>query len=210
MTSGVLFAVGVMIAVFYLPYTGAAIRWRRSLRKTLPVALFALAAFWGGGPVGLIAALGLSAVGDLALSRDGERAFLSGMLAFAAAHLAYIYQMVSVGAQLGGLPLQIIAAFFTLAVSTEFWLIPHTGELKWPVRIYVMVIAVMGAMAMALPTGYEWAKIGAGLFIVSDFVLSIETFMLSTVHPVKKIAGKVVWITYIAAQIGLFFGFAVL
>lgn len=210
MTTGILFAVGVMIAVFYLPYTSAAIRWRRSIRKTLPVALFALAAFMGGGPMGLIMALGLSAVGDFALSREGDRAFLIGMLAFALAHLAYIYQMVLVGANVADLPLQIIAAFFTLAVSTEFWLIPYTRALKWPVRGYVVIIAMMGAMAMALPAGYEWAKTGAILFIVSDFILALEVFVMGQGHHLKKLASKFVWAAYILAQASLVLGFAAL
>ncbi len=210
MTTGLFFALGVMIAVFYLPYTGAAIRWRRSIRKTLPVTLFALAAFMGGGPIWLVMALGFSAVGDFALSREGDRAFLIGMLAFAAAHLAYTYQIVLLGADVAVLPLQIIAAFFTLVVSTEFWLTPYTRELKWPVRGYVVIIATMGAMAMALPMGYAWAKAGAVLFIVSDFILSFEVFVMGQGHRLQKLAGKAVWVTYIFAQAALFFGFAVL
>ncbi len=208
MTAGLFFALGVMIAVFYLPYTNAALRWRRSIRKTLPVSLFALAAVVGGAAWELVLALIFSAIGDLALSRKGESAFLAGMLAFASAHIAYILAMYSVGADLIGLPFQIIAAFITLAVSTEFWLIPYTAALKWPVRIYVSVIALMGVVAMALPEGYEWAKYGALLFIVSDFILSVETFILHDTHRLKNIADKLVWITYIGAQIGLFLGLA--
>jgi hypothetical protein len=51
MDAGIIFAIGVALAVFYLPRTNGAIRWGRSIRKTLPVALFALAALGGGGPL---------------------------------------------------------------------------------------------------------------------------------------------------------------
>ena len=54
----------------------------RSVVKTGSIALLAVVAM----PVPLLAlALGLSALGDLALSRNGERAFLAGIGAFASA-----------------------------------------------------------------------------------------------------------------------------
>ena len=99
-SAAALFAYGVVAAVMYLPRTGSRIRMARSIRKSLPVALFAMAAVAEGAPVLLIAALALSAVGDFALSRPGSKAFLIGMIAFAAAHLAYIIVMVTLGGHL--------------------------------------------------------------------------------------------------------------
>jgi len=205
-----LFALGVALAIFYLPRTGSRIRWSRSIRKTLPVALFALAAYFQGAPVLLIAGLAFSALGDLALSRPGEKAFLAGMLAFASAHIAYIALMATLGTgpQLAQWPL--ILLMVALGISTEFWLRPHTGALKWPVRGYVVIILGMGLMALGLPEVRNIALWGAMLFVVSDLILSIETFVLAQDDPRRKWAGKAVWITYIAAQIGLFWGLGAL
>ncbi len=201
-----LFALGVALAVFYLPRTGARVCWARSIRKTLPVALFALAAYFQGAPAFLVAGLAFSALGDLALSRPGEKAFLAGMVAFASAHIAYFALMATLGSgpQLAQWPL--ILLMVALGLSTEFWLRPHTGALKWPVRAYVVIILGMGLMALGLPEARNVALWGAMLFVLSDLVLSVETFVLDQDDPRRKWAGKIVWITYIAAQIGLFWG----
>ena len=201
-----LFALGVVAAVMYLPRTGGRTGWVRSIRKTMPVSLFALAAYSEGAPVLLTVALGLSAVGDFALSRPGTKAFLTGMIAFAAAHLAYITLMVAVGANLQVSQWPIIVLMVVLGLSTEWWLRPHTGALKWPVRAYVGIILAMGLTALGLPDVRWVALCGALLFVVSDLILSIETFVLPDDHKSRKLAGKAVWIIYIAAQIGLFWG----
>lgn len=209
--AAVLFAAGVAVAVLYLPRTGGGLHWGRSIHKTLPVALFALAAMSEAAPVMLVVALGLSAVGDFALSRPSERAFLIGMLAFAAAHLAYIAVMISFVVGFWHWPVFVaIAAMLIIGLSTEWWLRPHTGALKWPVRGYVGIILAMAVVALGLPDVRNVALLGALLFVVSDLVLSFETFVMLPTDARRKLAGKLVWVTYIAAQICLFWGLGVL
>ena len=77
-------------ALAYLPMTVRAPSILRSVFKTVPVALLAVIAWWQGGSWVLVAAFVASAMGDLALSRDGKIAFLTGMISFAVAHLAYL------------------------------------------------------------------------------------------------------------------------
>ncbi len=206
----ILFAVGVFAAVMYLPRTWGRIRWARSIRKSLPVALFALASYSQGAPVLLTLALALSAVGDFALSRAGTQAFLAGMLAFAVAHLAYIALMIGLGSSLHLSQWPLVLMMIALGLSTEWWLRPHTGDLKWPVRAYVGVILAMGLVALGLPDARSVALWGALLFVASDLILSIETFVLREEDNRRKLAGKAVWITYICAQIGLFWGLGAL
>jgi len=201
-----LFGLGVAAAMLYLPRTNRRICWSRSIRKTLPVALFTLAAYVEAAPLLLVAALALSALGDLALSRPGERAFLAGMVAFACAHLAYIALMLARGSDLQMSLWPLILPLLLIGASTEWWLRPHTDDLKWPVRGYVVIILVMGIIALGLPQIRWIALWGAMLFVVSDLILSIETFVLDQDDPRRKWAGKAVWITYISAQIGLFWG----
>lgn len=208
MLAGSLFALGVIAAVLYLSRTNSALRWKRSIRKTLPVALFALAAALEGAPLLLSLALALSALGDLALSRPGTRAFLFGMISFALAHIAYIALMLP-QAEVSTILLLPALAMVLFGLSTERWLAPHTGELRLPVRAYVVVIMIMGIAALGLAETHPLALIGALLFVVSDLVLSIETFVMGPAHRRRNMAGKTVWITYIAAQACLLLGLGV-
>ncbi|WP_456389518.1 lysoplasmalogenase [Profundibacter sp.] len=210
LSAGALFAFGVIAAVMYLPHTGGRTRWARSIRKTLPVTLFAIAALVAGAPMLLVAALGLSALGDFALSRDGTKAFLIGMVSFACAHIAYIAVMLVLGAELDILQWPFMAGMLALGLSTEWWLRPHTAGLKWPVRAYVGIILAMGLVALGLPGARNVALWGAMLFVISDMILSIESFVLAFDDPRRRWAGKLVWITYICAQIGLFWGLGAL
>ena len=150
----------------------------QDIRKTLPVVLLALAAASQGAPVLLVAAFGLSALGDFALSRPGEKAFLIGMLGFAAAHLGFAIVMVMLGSTITASQWPLIVLILALGVSTEWWLRPHTGDLKWPVRGYVGIISVMAIVALGLPEARSVALWGAMLFVVSDLILSLETFVM--------------------------------
>lgn len=202
--------IGLAVAVAYLPMTNRPNSLLRSVWKTIPVAALALAAWLAGGPALLVAALFLSALGDLALSRDGEAAFLYGLSSFALSHLVYILHILAIS---GLLPWEAFvqippAAILLVAVtlSTEIWLIPYSGAMRWPVRAYVLIILTMGLSALTLPLTLWPAILGAGLFTLSDLILSVELFRLGPDHRLTPLASKLVWITYIGAQAGLFWG----
>lgn len=196
--------IGVIAALAYLPLSGGRASLAKSLIKTVPLTAFAAFAYLSGAPVLLMAGLALSALGDLALSRDGEPAFLAGLSSFAAGHLAYIALFVT---QDGGIPpnWMLPLAFVVLGVSTEFWLIPHVGKLRTPVRVYVILITLMGitAQSMAVPAG----RLGAILFVASDLVLSIQLFRLSKKSVLRRPAGWLLWTLYIGGQGLLLHGF---
>ncbi|WP_432449355.1 lysoplasmalogenase family protein [Aliiroseovarius marinus] len=199
---------GLFMAALYLPLTSAAPSWPRSFVKTVPLLAFAFAAYQQGASAYLVAGLFLSALGDFGLSRDGDGPFLYGLSAFALAHLLYILHFLT----LSGAP--IYEAFSTapipalvlvgLMVSTELWLATHTGHLQWPVRLYVIIIGVMGLCALALPFG--WTVIGAGLFIVSDVILAISLFRMSDTYHHRFKAGYAIWGFYIAGQLLILLG----
>lgn len=195
-----IFYAALFVAGAFLALTTHPISFMRTGAKTLSVLLLALAAYALGGPWILVLALILSAVGDFALSREGEGVFLLGMGAFAAAHVVYIAMLWPAS------PVWWIAALvILLALSTEAWLAPNTGDLKWPVRGYVVVITVMAVLATG---NASWLiLIGALVFMLSDLILSIELFVLPEGHPARWYASKAVWITYFAAQSLLMFGF---
>src|SRR5918994_1958522 len=99
----------------------------RSAVKTLAVALLAALAAIQGGPLLLIAALALSALGDAFLSRDGDKAFLGGLASFLAAHLAYIALFWLAGAGLEPLSqpwrgaLAVVMAAFAATMLFMLW-----------------------------------------------------------------------------------------
>ncbi|RUW86495.1 lysoplasmalogenase, partial [Mesorhizobium sp. M8A.F.Ca.ET.023.01.1.1] len=80
----------MVAAVIYAFTSGMPPTLARSAAKTLSVAMLAALAAMQGGPLLLVAALALSAIGDAFLSRDGERAFLGGLASFLVAHIVYV------------------------------------------------------------------------------------------------------------------------
>lgn len=164
-----------LAAIYGLRHAGAAPSWAGSIAKTASTALLALAAMLAGAPLLLTLGLAFGAAGDFALSRPGEKSFLAGMGAFAAGHLAYILLMWTPAGAGQVWPLGL--AMLGLAVSTEIWLIPRTGSLRWPVRAYVLIIALMALAALSLPPERDLMRIGAGLFVLSDLLLAIHLFV---------------------------------
>jgi len=197
-----LMGAGLAAALGHLVLSSRAESWPRSVIKTVPLALFALAAWVADAPPFLTAALVFSALGDLALSRPGQQAFLYGLASFALAHLVYILLFASLGAgPLGAFataPLPAIA-LLVLALSTELWLAPHADSLRWPVRVYVVLITAMGLAALALPAA-PLAAAGALLFLASDLILAIQLFRMARDHALHSAAGWALWTLYIAGQ----------
>ncbi|MDE9451316.1 lysoplasmalogenase [Aliiroseovarius sp. Z3] len=199
---------GLSFAAAYFPLTSSKPTWTRSAIKTIPLLAFALAAYLAGlGPF-LVAGLFLSALGDFGLSRDGDAPFLYGLSAFALAHLAYILHLLGISDAhvwdaFSSAPIAAII-LVGLMMSTELWLATHTGHLQWPVRIYVVIIGVMGLSALTLPFG--WTVVGAGLFILSDVILAINLFRMSDTHHHRLKAGYAIWALYVAGQVLILWG----
>lgn len=149
--------------------------WHRSAIKTGAMAGLAAAGVALGAPFWVVMGLALGALGDFCLSRPGTVAFLAGMGAFAAGHMAYAVYFWHVG-PVPPLFVPLSVALLALVATTELWLAPHTGALRWPVRGYVVVITVMGIAALAQPV--PLILIGAGLFIVSDVLLALALFVV--------------------------------
>ena len=181
----------------------------RSLLKTTAVALLALAAALAQLPGLLIVALGLCALGDLLLSRDGETSFTAGIAAFAAGHLAYVALFLTHPAsdisRLGQSPqIWITLALAGFGAVMASVLAPRAGDLRLPVLAYIPVILGMGVAALTL-TG-QGALIralpAAFAFIASDLVLAGEKFLLPGTHPARRWTPYVIWVLYWGAQAG--------
>ncbi len=171
----------------------------KTIVKAIPMPAFAAAAWISFGHPAVTIALLLSAVGDIALSRDGERPFLIGLIAFATAHVAFIIHFWTLGTGPLSASWPLIAAIALFALSTERWLIPFTGDMRWPVRVYVVLIALMGLTALGLPA-LPLATIGAFAFLASDTILSLQLFRMSDASRWQRPASVALWLLYAGGQ----------
>ncbi|MFT7593554.1 MAG: putative membrane protein YhhN [Paracoccaceae bacterium] len=202
-------------ALAYLPLTARRVSRMRSIIKTLSVALLALAAASGQGPMLLVTALALCALGDWLLSRDGDTAFMAGIAAFAAGHLAYIALFLTHPltdtARLGQSPhIWAVAGFVLLGGGMAMVLAPRAGVLRLPVLGYIPIILGMGVASLALPVqgALIWALPAAVAFVTSDLVLAAEKFLLPDGHVARRVTPHVIWPLYWGAQAGFYAAFA--
>ncbi|UWQ42554.1 lysoplasmalogenase [Leisingera aquaemixtae] len=212
MTELALWAGAAACALIYLVMAAQPPGLLRSVLKTASVALLALAALLAGAPWLLAVALGLCALGDLFLSRDGEGAFMAGVGAFAAGHLAYavlfLTQEASDPARLLQMPgLAVAAVLLVLGLGMARILGPRAGALKGPVLAYIPIILGMGAAALTLPFGLG-VFAAACAFMLSDMVLAAETFVLPEDHALRRITPYAVWPLYWGAQAGFLAAFS--
>lgn len=199
----------LVAAFLYLFMVAGAPSWRRTVAKTAAVALLAVLAAAEGGPWLLIVALALSAAGDAFLAQDGERPFLAGLASFLAAHLAYAALFLSAGslALLFGTPLRLAAGALMVLFAVGMFrrlrpALPAT--MTMPVVAYVAAILAMGLSALGLPAPAVIA--GAVLFMASDAILAVETFLLSRQSPELVWTRPAVWVLYYAAQVTITLG----
>ncbi len=207
--------IGALASVVYLVrFCHAEESYLKSVIKTASIAALSVGAVLAGGPWALVAALAVSALGDWLISRDSQLAFKLGVAAFAAGHLLYVglflAHPLAVPERLYLHPAPwVIMLLGVLGALVAVQLFPRAGNLRWPVMAYIPIILSMGAVALVLPaTGrLIWAKIGAGVFILSDLVLAQELFVLSDASRLQKVAPYVVWSTYWIAQACLTYAF---
>ncbi len=169
----------------------------KTIVKTAAVAALVLLGLVAGAPGWIVLGLALGALGDLALSLPGSRAFLAGMAAFAAGHLCYVAAFVGLGA--GVPPWPALLGFAALGASTELWLAPRTGALRWPVRGYVVVIVAMALAALGLPEGRGILVFGVLAFVASDLLLALEMFVLDN-GPLRAGVKRLLWALYWCGQ----------
>jgi len=196
-TSLALLSIGC--ALIYPLLTGEGLA--RAMVKSGAVGALASVALISGAPM-LAVALALSTWGDFALARPGDRWFLAGMVGFGLAHVLYAILFITWGALAGltGWAMGAACALACLAAWLGHRFSAQAGELKWPVRIYVGLIAIMGVAALGLPVGI--VLLGALLFVLSDAMIGQQKF-LNTQWPGQDLA---IWVTYYLAQVCILVG----
>jgi uncharacterized membrane protein YhhN len=147
----------------------------RALGKALASAGFLLLAGLCLVPDGhgllVLAALALSAAGDLCLLGRRQAVFLAGVGAFLLAHLAYAAAFAP-----RSHPWPAAAAgLVVLGVLVVRWLWPHLGPLRLPVIAYAAAITAM--LVLALGVGDPRVRLGAALFYLSDLTVARDRFV---------------------------------
>ncbi|MBL8149609.1 MAG: lysoplasmalogenase [Blastocatellia bacterium] len=176
-----------------LPYTGS------FLVKSLPIFILTFIASKAISKTTgklLIAALLLSAAGDIALALKDGKYFVTGLGLFLLAHVCYIPAFL-LEAKLTRLksPTVVVTTFLLIAYSLTIssLLEPNLGSLQIPVFLYITVITSMG-IASAVRS-FDLVFLGAIFFIASDSMIAINGFF-------RPIVGAKYWImlTYYIAQ----------
>jgi uncharacterized membrane protein YhhN len=187
----------VAAADVVLAATGKRRAARRLTKPALmPLLMAHVAASEGGDgtkPL-VLAGLGLSCAGDVALLGEGEGPFAAGLASFLAAHVCYLgaFAKRRKGNARG---VRGPALLYGLAwVGLNAVLLPKTGKMRVPVLVYGSALAAMAVAA--LETGDAKVAAGGAAFMISDGILALDTFGAADIPG----ADGLVMLTYTAAQ----------
>jgi uncharacterized membrane protein YhhN len=195
-----------------LAIVGSERRWKRLeiVLKPLTTLLLLLLIGWPESRFAWLVAVGivLSAVGDVALLGEGDRAFLVGLGAFLLAHVSYVIAFLGVAVFSPRVVLVALAA----ATSTTFILRAiwkGAAGLHGPTIAYGVVISAMVVSASATVGGpLRWggaAAVGAVLFYASDTSLALNRFRRRLPHAAIATMG-IYWLGQIGIALAARYG----
>jgi len=178
----VICAFGTVIA---LAGERASSRLLRAIGKLIAASAY-IAAAWSAGAAdtqfGQVLLLGMAFcwMGDLLLvARHGRKLFLLGLASFMLGHIGYAGAFAVRGvAWPAAFGAGLAMAVFAWRVLR--WLRPHLErQMRWPVRLYVLAISAMMAMAAgACAVDGNWLiPLGALLFLLSDLAVARDRFI---------------------------------
>jgi uncharacterized membrane protein YhhN len=144
--------------------------------------------------------------GDVLLLFQGELFFIMGLISFLIGHVLYIlcYRQFQYSDKskelLGPQKVRFSLPFILIGTGLVVILFPVLGDLKIPVMIYALVLALMVINALlrygrTSTKSFLFVFLGAILFMTSDSMLAINRFL----HPFST-AGTLIMITYCLAQ----------
>jgi uncharacterized membrane protein YhhN len=162
---------------------------RRGVRTCKPIASAAFVAVavalgsFAEDPYATLVLVGLvlAAGGDVALTFEGERAFLSGLALFLLGHVAYVVAC-STRAPVGSWASPVALVPLAASAGAYAWLHPSLGRMRTAVVAYVltitaMVVAALATLATDPRPGARWLlPAGALLFYASDLSVARDRF----------------------------------
>ena len=172
----------LVLCLLYAEYTKK--RPLRAFSKTLAsicfvaLSLFTHQATSTSFGTAIFVGLCLSLVGDVLLLFTDKRVFMGGIFAFLLGHIAFTVAFFLRGVALGPLEGSLLIALLLGGLVLR-WLLPHAGDLKGAVILYVLVISVMvpAAIGSAVRTGAYLPAAGALAFYVSDLSVARDRFV---------------------------------
>lgn len=191
-----LFALGSALYMA-LDASGVEALWMAALKIVPILTLMGLAAtrLSGLGRTLAIAALALSATGDVLLAIPFHNHFVFGLGAFLLAQLTYAGNFLR-AAEFGSRRFALRGIAVVLAaLLLGRQVLPNAGELALPVVFYIVAIVLMALSAAAHRSGSSLLFAGAVTFMISDALIALNRF----VDPIP-LAGTWIMLTYYAAQ----------
>ncbi|ARB92333.1 lysoplasmalogenase [Legionella longbeachae] len=142
----------------------------------------------------LLGALSFSCIGDIVLTLPIKAALQAGILAFMAAHCAYICLFLKEGQfqKKNFFPFLPILLFVLIG---GYFLWPYLGEMKKPVLLYLFLLTCMVFCSFQVRQQSFLIRLGACLFLLSDFTLALDLFVLT---PIKPLAVLIMFLYYLA------------
>lgn len=188
-----------LVAVAYLLTQSRRSFPGRPVLKAAPILLLAL---WVGQAapatswrMWVVVALILSAAGDIALALPGDRLFITGLLFFLLAHLAYVGGFITAGTAVTGLTYGLGPIILLIGVILGLRLWPNLGAMRIPVVAYMLIIVAMALSATLRQPTQPLLVVGALVFMFSDATIALDRFD----RPVPA-RDWIVMISYYAAQ----------
>lgn len=172
--------------------------WAEVALKGAGVALLALAAALGARERSgwlLAAVMGLGAAGDMLL----ELAFMAGVAAFAAGHLAAICLYLSNRRRLGLPDLLVPALLILFGLAMPFVLLAGNSGMA-AFLAYSLLLSAMAAAAWVSRFPRALTGLGALLFVASDALIALRMS-----QPQLEL-GAAIWLLYYAGQLLIFAG----
>ncbi len=162
---------------------GRANRWRLLAKPAASASFVAVALLAGAADSAygrwVLAALVLSAVGDVALLGRSSRLFLLGLGSFLLGHVAYVAAFVARGVETRATAVAVVALAVPAVVVIR-WLWPHVPPtMRPPVAAYSSVISLMVAAAVGTVVFDADGRIvvAAIAFYCSDLAVARDRFV---------------------------------
>jgi alkenylglycerophosphocholine hydrolase len=150
----------------------------------------------------LFAGLMFSAIGDFFLALEGNRYFIFGLGAFAFAHIMYILALFK------NIILKRKRSVFSLifiiyGFFIEYLLFPNLGRMMIPATVYLSLLMFVGISSVIGKDNNILIISGAMLFMISDSIVAVNTFMTKIPH-----SSFWIMVTYFPAQFLIIYGSA--
>ena len=134
----------------------------------------------------MLGALLFSLAGDVLLMREGELFFMAGMAAFLLAHVFYLLFYFRQKPMIAALPLLAGLVLSGVGLWGLYSYVNTPDELEPYLYTYALVLLghfVVSVLFSFQHKGMQWlSALGAFLFIVSDFLLSVNKFNESSMY----------------------------